>query len=222
MFHLLFSVIFAEMAVILLLLFKTPLRKLVIMAFDLVKRGRGPVVVKTVAGTVFVVMMSSVYNIVDITNREVDPGSINPTDQVLMARNILDPSLMGFMLFLGLMIDRLHYYIRELRLLRKTMEAAKKQSRSVDNTKNGGSSEEFNAMEAEIATLNTMIKSLESECAAKADATQAAEAEAEAMKKQSKELLLEYDRLLEDNQNLQNQLQAIEQSLPHSEGKKNM
>lgn len=52
--QLLFTVIFSEMALILVLLFKTPLRKLVIMSLDRVKRGRGTVVIKTAAGTVFV------------------------------------------------------------------------------------------------------------------------------------------------------------------------
>ncbi|KAJ9673862.1 hypothetical protein PVL29_023424 [Vitis rotundifolia] len=50
MIQLLFTVIFAEMALI-MILFKTPLRKLVIMALDRVKRGRGPIVAQTVAGT---------------------------------------------------------------------------------------------------------------------------------------------------------------------------
>ncbi|KAJ9705834.1 hypothetical protein PVL29_003776 [Vitis rotundifolia] len=49
-----FTIIFAEMALI-MILFKTPLRKLVIiMALDRVRRGRGPIAAQTVAGTVFV------------------------------------------------------------------------------------------------------------------------------------------------------------------------
>lgn len=95
MIHLLFTVIFAEMTLIMILLFKTPLRKLVIMALDRVKRGRGPVMVQTVAGTVFVVLMSSIYSMMKIQNRDLEPGMINPTDQVLMARHMLEASLMG-------------------------------------------------------------------------------------------------------------------------------
>ncbi|KAL9269374.1 hypothetical protein AKJ16_DCAP23503, partial [Drosera capensis] len=129
MINLLYTIILSQSLTILLLLFKSPLRKLVILGLDRLKRGRGPVVVKTIAATVLVVFVSTVYGIVDVMNREVEPGMINPTDQVLLARNMLDASLMGFILFLGLMIDRLHHYIRELRLLRKAMEAAKKQSR---------------------------------------------------------------------------------------------
>ncbi|GAB2274905.1 hypothetical protein Dimus_009675 [Dionaea muscipula] len=210
--HLMFTVIFTQMAVILLLLFKTPLRKLLIVGLDHLKRGRGPVVVKTVAGTVFVVFTSTVYGIVDITSREVDPAAINPTDQVLMARNLLDASLMGFMLFLGLMIDRLHYYIRELGLQRKALEAAKKQSRSFEDMKSANP-EEFKAMGEEITILKSKIKNLESECAAKTDEAKAAQDKVEAMKKQSEGLLLEYDKLIQDNHNLRSQLQDIDHNL---------
>ena len=127
----------------------------------------------------------------------------------------------GFMLFLSLMIDRLHYYIRELRLLRKTMEAAKKQNRNFEDGKNG-SPEELKAMGEEIATLRAKIKKLESECETKAKEAKTAEAEAEALRKQSEGVLLEYDRLLEDNQNLRNQLESIDQSLTQPDNKKNM
>uniref|UniRef100_A0A2P2J3K4 Endoplasmic reticulum transmembrane protein n=1 Tax=Rhizophora mucronata TaxID=61149 RepID=A0A2P2J3K4_RHIMU len=220
MIQLLYSVIFAEMVLILTLLFKTPLRKLVIAALDRLKRGRGPVMVKTVAGTVFVVLMSSVYSMVKIQNRTIEAGVPNPTDQVLMSRHMLEASLMGFLLFLALMIDRLHHYIRELRLLRKTMEAAKKHNRSLEDAKNG-SSGEAKALGEEIAALKTKIKRLESECEAKAKESKAAEAEAEALRKQSEGFLLEYDHLLEDNQNLRNQLESMDQSLSQSDGKKN-
>lgn len=95
MIQLLYSVIVAQMALILTLLFKTPLRKLVILTLDRVKRGRGPVVVKTVGGTVFVVLASSVYSMVEIQSRTIEGGMVNPTDQVLMSKHMLEASLMG-------------------------------------------------------------------------------------------------------------------------------
>lgn len=119
------------------------------------------------------------------------------------------------------MIDRLHHYIRELRLLRKTMEAAKKQSQSLDDGKNGNS-EKTKGLKDEIVNLKTKIKNLESECEGKAKQAKAAETEAEALRKQSEGFLLEYDRLLEDNQNLRNQLESIDQTLLQSDDKKNM
>ncbi|XP_021746253.1 B-cell receptor-associated protein 31-like [Chenopodium quinoa] len=221
MLHLLFSIIFVEMSVILLLLFRTPLRKLVIMGLDRMKRGRGPVVITTVGGTILVLLVTSISSILTFQQREIEPGTINPTDQVLFTRSLLDTSLMGFILFLGLMMDRLHHYIRELRLLRKTMEAVKKQSRSFDDAKNG-SSEDLKAMEEEVASLKSRIKTLESECAAKTDEVKSSESKSEALKKQSEGLLLEYDRLLEDNQSLRSQLQEIGQGLANSDGKKTM
>ena len=93
--QLLFAVIFWEMALILVLLFKTPLRKLVILGLDRVKRGHGPIMVKTVAGTVVIVLISSVYSMTKIQKRWIDEGALNPTDQVLMAKHLLEATLMG-------------------------------------------------------------------------------------------------------------------------------
>ncbi|KAL2328368.1 hypothetical protein Fmac_021795 [Flemingia macrophylla] len=209
MLQLLYTAIFAEMLLILTLVFKTPLRKLVIVSLDRVKRGRGPVVVSTVGATLVVVLASSLYSMAKIQQRTLEAGIVNPTDQVLMSKHMLEASLMGFLLFLSLMIDRLHHYIRELRLLRKTMEAIKKQSRSFEDGKNGHT-EEQKALSEEIATLKSTIKKLESECEAKGHRAKTLESEVEALKKQSEGFLMEYDRLLEDNQSLGNQMHAID------------
>ncbi|PWA59167.1 B-cell receptor-associated 31-like protein [Artemisia annua] len=66
-------------------------------------------------------------SIVKTQKRTMETGSTNPTDQVLLANHILEASLMGFCLFLGLMIDRLHYYVKELWLLRKSLKAIRSQ-----------------------------------------------------------------------------------------------
>lgn len=222
MIQLLFSLIFVEMGLIVMFVFKTPMRKLVIMGLDRLKRGRGPIVVKTVAGTVFVVMMSSLYNVMKIQKRWIEDGEyVNPTDQVLSAQHLLETSLMGFSLFLALMIDRLHHYIRELRIRRKSMEAVKKQNRVFDDGKAGGS-EETKALEEEATKLREKFKWLESELEAKTKEASTAEANAVALKKQSEGFLLEYDRLLEDNQNLRTQLQSVDRRLSRSGSKKLM
>ncbi|OVA03399.1 B-cell receptor-associated 31-like [Macleaya cordata] len=264
MIQLLFTLIFVEMGLIMILLFKTPLRKLSIMGLDRVKRGRGPLMVKTVAGTVFLVLISSLYSMKKIQERSVDAGAVNPTDQVLMGKHLLEASLMGFSLFLALMIDRLHHYIRELRLLRKSMEAVKKQSRGFEDGKMGGSegvkaseeeitglktkvkhletkyegkvkevkaveanavalrkqSEGVKALEEEMIGLKTKVKHLETEYEGKVKELKAAEANAVALRKQSEGFLFEYDRLLEDNQNIRNQLQSIDHMLSYSSSKK--
>lgn len=124
----------------------------------------------------------------------------------------------GFMLFLALMIDRQHHYIREIRSLRKNAETAKKQNRGSDDVKNGHV-EELNTLKEETTTCRKKISALESKLDAKIRELRAAEGNAESLRKQSEGLLLEYDRLLEENQNLRSQLKSIDQN--HSDGKKN-
>lgn len=218
MIELLFSLIFAEMALIVMFVFRTPLRKLVIMGIDRLKRGRGPIVVKTVAGTVFVVMMSSVYNAVEIHNRWSQDADISPTEQILLAYHILEASLMGFSLFLAFMIDKLHHYIRELRMRRKSMEAGKKQSQGSDD----GKTSVIKTLEEESATLRAKIKQLEAVIDEKIEGGSNAEANKLALKKQSEGFLLEYDRLLEENQSLRSQLQSLDKQFSHSDEKKSI
>lgn len=95
MIQILFALIFTEMALIVSFVFKTPLRKLVVMGLDRVKRGHGPVVVKTFTGTLFVVMVATAYNVVAIQRRWIQDAEVNPTDQVLLAKYLLEASLMG-------------------------------------------------------------------------------------------------------------------------------
>ena len=64
------------------------------MALDHVKRGRGPVVVKTLAVTLLIVLASCLQSIFAI-QRAAEAGLINPTDQVLMSQRMLEASLLG-------------------------------------------------------------------------------------------------------------------------------
>lgn len=96
MLQLLYAVIFVEMLMIMSFLFKTPLRKLVIMALNTVKRGRGPVVVKTVTATLVVMLASALYSIYEIRCRSMESVTIiDPTDQVLLSNHLLQASLLG-------------------------------------------------------------------------------------------------------------------------------
>lgn len=124
----------------------------------------------------------------------------------------------GGVLFLALMIDRLHHYIRELRIRRKSMEAIKKQGPEDGKS---SSSDKVKALEGEVTTLQAKLKQLESDLETKTKEMDAAEANAVALRKQSEGFLLEYDRLLEENQNLRNQLESLEQSSSRSGNKKN-
>ncbi|KAL2316733.1 hypothetical protein Fmac_030609 [Flemingia macrophylla] len=135
MIQLLFTLLMIQIAFILILSFANPIRKLVVKGLDLLKQGRGPLVTKTVAATMLVVFGSTMYTITKIQKRSKDAAVVNPTDEVLMAHRLLEASLLGFSLFLGLVIDRQHYYIREINLMRKNLETAKKRSHSNESTR---------------------------------------------------------------------------------------
>lgn len=206
MIQLLFSVILLEAAVIVSLLFKTPLRKLVLMGLDCLKQGRGPIVVKTVCVTILVVLLTTVNSILQITrHRDDETPDLTPTDQVLFSKHLLEASLMGFILFLALMIDRLHHYIRELGLRRKTMEATRK------NGVRLAGPEEIKAREQQVETFKEMIRQLEDELEGKTKEAHSSEATVQALRKQTEGLLIEYDRLVAENQSLRSQVQSPDQ-----------
>ncbi|KAL5203291.1 hypothetical protein ABZP36_014243 [Zizania latifolia] len=220
MIQLLFTLLAAEAALVLVLLFRTPLRRLALLAVDRAKRGRGPVMVRTVAATMFVVLGSSGYSIAKIRRRVGDLGQLTPTDQVLASRHLLEASLMGYSLFLGLIIDRLHHYIRELRTMKKNTEAITKQSRVLEEAKLG-SIEEIQQYQKEISSLNEQVQELKRLSETKSEEIKTAEANALALQKQSKGLLIEYERLIAENEELRNQLQSVDLRLSHSDSKKN-
>lgn len=100
------------------------------------------------------------------------------------------------------------------------MEGMKKQNQAGFEDGKSSGSDEKRARE-ELATLQDKLKELESELERKSKDVHAAEANAVALRKQSEGFLLEYDRLLEENQNLRNQLQTSDRRLSHSGSKKN-
>lgn len=103
MIQLLFLVLFAEGVVAFLLLVKIgPLRELVIKSLDQVKMGKGPATVKTIAGTMSVILLSSLMSIVKIQNKGAKLGTMSPMDQVLWRTHLLEASLMGKILFVSL------------------------------------------------------------------------------------------------------------------------
>lgn len=102
MIQLLFLVIFAEGVLAFLLLVKIgPLRDLVIKSLDQLKMGKGPATVKTIAGTMSVILLSSLMSIVKIQNKGAKLGTMSPMDQVLWRTHLLEASLMGAFMFLS-------------------------------------------------------------------------------------------------------------------------
>lgn len=215
MIQLLFLVLFAEGALAFLLLVKIgPLRELVIKSLDQLKMGKGPATVKTIAGTMFVILLSSLMSIVKIQNKGAKLGTMSPMDQVLWRTHLLEASLIGFTLFLGFIIDRMHHYLTKLIRLRSNAGSSKEEVEQLQKEKmqlkdkEEKASKDLKRLQEEISTLSVNLKKLKSECEQKDKQLETADAHVIALQKQSADLLLEYDRLLEDNQNLQKQAQG--------------
>lgn len=212
MIQLLFLVLFAEGIVALLLMVKIgPLRELVMKGLDQVKMGKGPATVKTIAGTMSVILLSSVTSILKIQNKGAKLGTMTPMDQVLWRTHLLETSLMGFSLFLGFLIDRMHHYLQKLNRLRGNAGASKEEfeklqkERAQLKEKEEQASKEIKLLQEQISTLTQDLKKLKLEAEEKDKKVETAEVHVVSLQKQAADLLLEYDRLLEDNQNLQTQ-----------------
>lgn len=119
--------------------------------------------------------------------------------------------LAGFSLFLGFLIDRMHHYIQKLITLRSNTGASKQEVENLEKeklqlkAKEEKASAEVKKLRKEISSLTENLNKLKTESAEKDKKVETAESHVTALQKQAADLLLEYDRLLEDNQNLQNQ-----------------
>ncbi|THU52301.1 hypothetical protein C4D60_Mb10t02550 [Musa balbisiana] len=216
MIQLLFLVLFAEGAVALILMWKIgPLRELAMRGLDQLKTGKGPATVKTLACTMSVILASSVASILKIQNRGAKLGTVTPMDQVLWRTHLVEASLIGYTLFLALVIDRLHHYLRKLINLRRTANTSQEEVENLKKEqqrfkeKEETSLNEIKKLHEEVASLKERLQKLKSESAEHEKRAETAEAHVTALQKQSEELLLEYDRLLEDNQILQTQALAF-------------
>ncbi|XP_010685051.2 uncharacterized protein LOC104899539 [Beta vulgaris subsp. vulgaris] len=212
MIQLLFMVLFVEGLVAFLLLVKVgPLRELVMKSLDQVKMGKGPATVKTIAGTMSVILLSSLMSIVKIQNKGAKLGTMSPMDQVLWRTHLLEASLMGFTLFLGFLIDRMHHYLRKLINIRSKVGSSKEEVEKLEKEKQQlkdkeeKASKEITALQDELSKVSNEVKKLKIESLEKDKTIETADAHVVALQKQAADLLLEYDRLLEDNQNLQTQ-----------------
>ncbi|CAH8343610.1 unnamed protein product [Eruca vesicaria subsp. sativa] len=213
MIQLLFLVLFVEGATTFLLLVKIgPLRELVMKSLDQLKMGKGPATVKTIAGTMSVILFSNLMNIIKIQNKGAKLGTMSPMDQVLWRTHLLEASLIGVVLFLGFVIDRTHHYLQKLITLRSNAGSSKgeleqlRKERTELKEKEEKTAKEIKQLKEKLSCVAENLKKVEKEAKEKEMKLETVEGRVSSLQMQSSELLLEYDRLLEDNQTLQNHM----------------
>ncbi|GAA0162771.1 hypothetical protein Leryth_017830 [Lithospermum erythrorhizon] len=212
MLQLLYFVLCLEGLVAFLLMVKIgPLRELVMKCLDQVKMRKGTVL--TVACTISAILFSNFISIIKIQNKGAKLGTMSPMDQVLWRTNLLEASLMGFSLFLGFLIDRMHHHLNKLIKLRSKVGASREDFEKLEKEKQQfkekahNASEEIKQLQKEVSSLTENLKKFKADCEQKDKRVETAEAHVASLQKQAADLLLEYDRLLEDNQILQSQAQ---------------
>ncbi|KAK5844773.1 hypothetical protein PVK06_000914 [Gossypium arboreum] len=120
--YLLSMLVLAETALVLGLVFSSPLRELVMMILDIITVGKANLILKTVAATLLLVFTSMLYDVIEIKKCWSEGAVPNPADEILMAKQVLKAS-MWITLFLALATYGLHYCIKGLERSR-TLEAA--------------------------------------------------------------------------------------------------
>ncbi|KAK9992855.1 hypothetical protein SO802_022558 [Lithocarpus litseifolius] len=125
-----------------------PLRELVIKSLDQLKTGKGPATVKTIAGTMSVILLSSLMSIVKIQNKGAKLGTMSPMDQVLWRTHLLEASLMGLRSSMGASKEEVERLQKEKTELKEKEEKASK---------------EIKRLQEEIASLSENLKKVKLE-----------------------------------------------------------
>ena len=105
----------------------------------------------------------------------------------------------------------MHHYLQKLIGLRSSVGASKEEVERLQKEKTElkekeeKASKEIKRLQEEIASLSENLKKVKLESEEKDKRVEYAESHVAALQKQAVDLLLEYDHLLEDNQNLQTQ-----------------
>ncbi|KAJ0697556.1 putative B-cell receptor-associated protein [Helianthus annuus] len=95
--HLSFTIAFAQMIIIILLLFETPFRNPLVLRLDQFKIGKPQLAVKSFGATLFVAMMYNIYSVFELRRRFVD--AVDSSNHILLAYHMFVAYLMGNFFF---------------------------------------------------------------------------------------------------------------------------
>ncbi|KAI5071887.1 hypothetical protein GOP47_0014138 [Adiantum capillus-veneris] len=201
---------------------------------SLARVGTVAIIVKILAGATVLNLASTINGIYKILRRTSKMASPTSADHFVLRTYLLDSFLMVSSLLLLLVISRLHDQVNQIDRLKLNVETLKKQSQAVESEymrlkaeksapierEHAKAQEEIVSLKDLVAALRTKMENLQLESLEKDKVVKAAEANARALQKQSEGFLLEYDRLLDDNESLRSQLASFDRKLSHSASKK--
>ncbi|KAL8088066.1 hypothetical protein AgCh_037999 [Apium graveolens] len=200
------KLILVEAVILLALSYKTVIRKPIKRALNRLINVQTPYILLSVfiIGSLFLAL--SIFSLIIIHLRSIREASID--DQLIRFHKLLQASLLGILLFHSMLIYKFHHLMRARTSLNKISKVEEKQLEDWKHI----IAVQARELESEIGKLRAGLEKLESEYLRKSSEAEAREAVVSDLKKQSEGFNLEYDRALEYNQTLRNQLQSIDQS----------
>ncbi|MFQ6621431.1 hypothetical protein Gotur_003052 [Gossypium turneri] len=109
--YLLSMLVLAETALVLGLIFSSPLRELVMRILDIITVGKANLILKTVAATLLLVFTSMLYDVIEIKKCWSEGAVPNPADEILMAKQVLKASMCNFLTCLKLQVLTIYVLI---------------------------------------------------------------------------------------------------------------
>lgn len=199
--------ILMEAIILLALSYKTVGRKPIKLALNRVINVEAAFILLFVFIIASLYLSLSILSLIKIHLRSIREASVDV--QLIQAHKLLQASLLGILLFLSMLIYKFHHLMRARTSLNKILKVEEKQLEDWKHI----IAVQARELESEISRLRAGLEKMESEYLRKSSEAEAREAVVSDLKKQSEGFNLEYDRELEYNQTLRNQLQSIDQSL---------
>ncbi|KAH9567007.1 hypothetical protein CY35_03G006700 [Sphagnum magellanicum] len=205
-------------------------------ALGLLKSKRGSTLAKAISAAFVVLFASNISNVFRVQKRIAKMGA-SQADQSIIRSQLLEITLIGYCLLLGLMMTSLDSFLKQVDALTRNIDVLKKQAKGAQeeylrlqseqqNSKKSKDEELAAAMEIKslkdvVSDLQNKLERLQLDANSKEKEVKVLKVSMRALEKQTEGFRLEYNRLMDDNESLRNQLAVFDRKHSTLESKKN-
>jgi B-cell receptor-associated protein 31 len=205
-------------------------------ALGLLKSKTGSTLAKAVSAAFVVLFASNISNVFRVQKRIAKMGA-SQADQSIIRSQLLEITLIGYCLLLGLMMTSLDSFLKQVDALTRNIDVLKKQAKGAQeeylrlqseqqNSKKSKDEELAAAMEIKslkdvVSDLRNKLERLQLDANSKEKEVKVLKVSMRALEKQTEGFRLEYNRLMDDNESLRNQLAVFDRKHSTLELKKN-
>jgi B-cell receptor-associated protein 31 len=194
-------------------------------ALGLLKSKTGSTLAKAVSAAFVVLFASNISNVFRVQKRIAKMGA-SQADKSIIRSQLLEIALIGYCLLLGLMMTSLDSFLKHMGALTRNIDVLKKQAKGAQeeylrlqseqqNSKKSRDEELAAAMEIKslkdvVSDLRNKLERLQLDANSKEKEVKVLKVSMRALEKQLEGFLLEYNRLMDDNESLRNQLAVFD------------